>query len=110
MSPKRITVDDEPDFPITLRSLRLGLAGRLGRPLKQDQIADMVGVSRSHWSNIERGHEKAGQFLLSRIADALKLDIQLVRLASRGSLAKLDDEIEDDKRVPTKTTRRKKKP
>lgn len=101
MSPKQITVK-YPDFPLTLRNLRVGLAGREGEPFTQDELAKKVKVTRSHIANVEGGFMPASPQLLWRISLALKVDVKIVRRAYDASRAKVVSSPKSSKRKTTK--------
>lgn len=89
MSPKRVTVR-YPDSPLTLRNLRLGLAGRLGKPFTQAQLAKKIRYSQSHLANVERGSQLASQQMLFAISEVLDTDLSIVRDCYAGSRERLD--------------------
>lgn len=94
-APKRKSPPDPPGddpiaFPLTLRNLRLGIAGRLGRPWRQEDVAKKAKINAASLSNIERGAQPASQFMLFKLSEFYGVDIELVRRAYAGSRAKLD--------------------
>jgi len=104
VSPKSKPHPEPPEYPLTLRNLRLALVGRFGRPMTQVQAAKKIKVSQSHLANVEQGKMPASQFLLWRVAEAYEIDLQLVRQAYRGSRARLDRPENIDK--PKSNTRK----
>ena len=85
--------------PFTLRELRQGFtdAGerlRLGRPLKQHELAKRCMVDQATISNIETGKSPGSPDLMHRLALALDVDIKVVIAARdetiRRAQAKLD--------------------
>ena len=94
MSPARKKTPDPPEFPLTLRTLRLALAGRFGRPYTQVQLAKKAKLHQGSVSNIERGSQPASQFLLFRLSEVYEIDLATVRAAYAGTRAKLDDRSE----------------
>lgn len=113
MSPKHRTPKDDPEYPLTLTNLRLALAGRLGRPMRQQDAAKKAKISQSHLSNVERAHEGASQFLLFRLSEVYEVDLEVVRRALRGTAARLDKPARASKSKPIftkvvkRTTKRK---
>jgi transcriptional regulator with XRE-family HTH domain len=89
MSPKRRVTIDYPEFPLTLRNLRLGLAGRLGRPYTQEQLAKKVRVTRSHIANVEGAFMPASPSLIFRIAEFYDIDPRIVRKAYDATRVKV---------------------
>jgi transcriptional regulator with XRE-family HTH domain len=63
---------------IRLTFARLSRNTRLRLHLTQQQLADAVGVSRSHIAKVERGHGNPSLDVVDRIAAVLELDLELV--------------------------------
>jgi transcriptional regulator with XRE-family HTH domain len=68
-------------MPIHVTFARLCRDTRTRLRLTQQQLADMVGVSRGHIANLERGHANPPLALVERIANALDIEIELVMRA-----------------------------
>ena len=49
--------------------------GRKQRDLLQEEVADMVGITQSYYSLIERGKREVDLVLAMRICQKLRLDI-----------------------------------
>jgi helix-turn-helix protein len=100
--------------PLTLRTLRLCLAGRLGRAMTQAVAAKKAGISRSHLANIEAGLDPASQFTLDDLRRAYgergrPLDWDVIRAAYAGSQRRLDDPEGTRKRKPSTIQQGKKR-
>lgn len=68
-------------MPIRDTFARLCRETRARRRLTQQQLADMVGVSRGHIANMERGRTNPSLELVERTAYALEIEIELVARA-----------------------------
>lgn len=63
------------------------------------QLAERTGLLRAHLHYIERDPRGPGDFVLGRLADALKLDVAELKTlsgSSRANLRDAADDIEDD--------------
>jgi len=65
-------------MPIRVTFARLCRETRTRRRLTQQQLADIVGVSRGHIANLEGGLANPPLALVERIANALEIEIELV--------------------------------
>lgn len=73
-------------------------AARKGRRLTQEQIADMAGISRPRYRQIEAGSSAARATTLINIARALGLELMFVPQAmvpAVGALLRPQDDIDD---------------
>jgi DNA-binding XRE family transcriptional regulator len=52
---------------------RTRLQARCGRPVTQEELAEIVGVSRNWYRRVENGEARASFRLLDRLADALTI-------------------------------------
>jgi len=68
-------------MPLNAAFARLCRQTRTGLRLTQQRLADMVGVSRGHIANVERGRANPSLGLVDRIANALGLELELVARA-----------------------------
>lgn len=91
------TDSDIAEFPLTLRNLRLGIAGRLGRPFTQAEAAKKAKINQASLSNVERGNQNASAFLLFRLAEVYGCPLLTVHAAYAGSQRRLDDEFKSRK-------------
>jgi transcriptional regulator with XRE-family HTH domain len=64
-------------MPIRVTFARLCRDTRIRLRLTQQQLADIVGVSRGHITNLERGSVNPSLDLVERIANALEIEIEL---------------------------------
>jgi len=65
----------------SLRELRLAI-GRRGKPLTQMELAEKLGTTQGHLSQVENGQRRATQFMLQRIADALDVKLEVAQSAA----------------------------
>ncbi|MCB5205211.1 helix-turn-helix domain-containing protein [Neorhizobium sp. T786] len=73
-------------------------ATRKGRQLTQEQVADMAGISRPRYREIEAGSSAARTTTLINIARALGLELMLIPQAmvpAVGSLLRPHDDLDD---------------
>lgn len=54
---------------------------RLALGLKQAEVADAIGISRSHMNNIEKGRDMPGRQTLIALATTLKLSLDFIAAA-----------------------------
>ncbi|WP_326565122.1 helix-turn-helix transcriptional regulator [Amycolatopsis rhabdoformis] len=58
-----------------LRAKRLELAVRRGRRITAREIAEQIGLSPSHYYNVEGGSQSASEMVATLLADALGCDV-----------------------------------
>ncbi len=62
--------------------------------MTQENLAKLVGLSRTSVVNIERGRQKVLSHLLVRLADALQVKISDLAIDSKGDL-RIDDLVQN---------------
>ncbi len=89
-----LITNDEMKLTLQIRNIREK------RGLTLAQLADMVGVSIPHLSEVERGKKNLNNHLLIRIAEALRVEpYELIQPDERGEVRQLLDltrQLSDD--------------
>ena len=73
-------------------------AARKGRQLTQEQVADMAGISRPRYREIEAGSSAARTTTLINISRALGLELMLIpqtMIPAVGALLRPQDDVDD---------------
>ncbi|MGL5151135.1 MAG: helix-turn-helix domain-containing protein [Clostridium sp.] len=60
---------------LKIKELRSRKSALIGKKIRQKDLADQIGVSRSYLGDIESGRTKANELIISKIAKALDVDI-----------------------------------
>ena len=62
------------EFGSRVQAQRLGVIGRNGRPLTQEELAERAGLHRTYIGHVERGEVNVALWNIVRIAAALEID------------------------------------